>query len=43
MGWEFLEDGYFARTVGEKVTEDLIKRYIKYYQDEVHGKQLKLF
>ncbi len=42
-GGEFWEDGYFVRTVGDKVTADLIKRYIKYDHDEVHGKQLKLF
>jgi len=40
---EFWEDGYFARTVGDKVTANLIKRYIKYHDDEVYGKQLKLF
>ena len=42
-GGEFWEDGYFARTVGDKITAALIKRYIKYHRDEVHGKQLKLF
>ena len=42
-GGEFWEDGYFVRTVGDKVTADLIKRYIKYHHDEIHGKQLKLF
>lgn len=42
-GGEFWEDGYFVRTVGDKVTVDLIKRYIRYHRDEVHGKQLKLF
>ena len=42
-GGEFWEDGYFARTVGDKVTADLIKRYIKYHRDETHGKQLRLF
>ncbi len=42
-GAEFWEDGYFVRTVGDKVTADLIKRYIKYHHDEIHGKQLKLF
>ena len=42
-GGEFWEDGYFVRTVGDKVTADLIKRYIKYHHDEAHGKQLKLF
>lgn len=42
-GGEFWEDGYFVRTVGDKVTADLIKGYIRYHRDEVHGKQLKLF
>ena len=42
-GGEFWEDGYFVRTVGDRITADLIKRYIKYHHDEVHGKQLKLF
>ena len=42
-GGEFWEDGYFVRTVGDRVTADLIRRYIKYHHDEVHGKQLKLF
>ena len=42
-GGEFWENGYFARTVGDKITADLIKRYIKYHHEEVHGKQLKLF
>ena len=42
-GGEFWEDGYFARTVGDKVTADLIKRYIKYHRDDLRGKQLKLF
>lgn len=27
---EFWSDGYFVRTVGDKVTSELIKRYIKY-------------
>ena len=40
-GGEFWEDGYFARTVGDKITADLIKRYIKYHRDEVHGKQFR--
>jgi putative transposase len=42
-GGEFWEDGYFVRTVGDKVTADLIRRYIKYHHDEIQGKQLKLF
>jgi putative transposase len=42
-GGEFWDDGYFVRTVGDKVTADVIKRYIRYHRDEVHGKQLKFF
>ena len=42
-GGEFWEDGYFTPTVGDKVTADLIKRYIRYHRNEIHGKQLKLF
>ena len=42
-GGELWEDGYFVRTVGDRITADLIKRYIKYHRDEAHGKQLKLF
>jgi putative transposase len=37
------EDGYFVRTFGDKVTTDLIKRYINYHYDEVYGRQLELF
>jgi putative transposase len=40
---EFWEDGYIVRTVGDKVTADLIERYVKYHHDEAHGKYLKLF
>lgn len=40
---EFWEDGYFVRTVGDRVTADLIGGYIKSHRDEVHCKQLKLF
>ena len=28
-GGEFWEDGYFARTVGDKVTQDVVKKYIE--------------
>ena len=43
-GGEFWEDGYFARTVGDKVTSDIIKRYIRYHEEK-KGKpeQLELF
>ena len=43
-GGEFWEDGYFARTVGDKVTADVIRKYIKYHcEQEKSPKQLKLF
>jgi len=43
-GGEFWEDGYFARTVGDKVTAEVIKEYIKYHQEqEKTPNQLKLF
>jgi len=31
-GGEFWEDGYFVRTVGDKVTSEIIKKYIKYHR-----------
>lgn len=31
-GGEFWEDGYFVRTVGDKVTEEVIRKYIKYHK-----------
>lgn len=43
-GGEFWEDGYFARTVGDKVTKDIIKKYIEYHKHrEKLPQQLKLF
>ena len=43
-GGEFWEDGYFARTVGDKVTADVIRRYIRYHEEKKEDKgQLKLF
>ena len=43
-GGEFWEDGYFTRTVGDKVTADVIKKYIEYHQKEKKdSRQLKLF
>ena len=43
-GGEFWEDGYFARTVGDKVTKDVIKKYIEYHQHrEKLPQQLQLF
>jgi putative transposase len=43
-GGELWEDGYFARTVGDKVTADVIRKYIKYHREqEKSPKQLELF
>ena len=43
-GGEFWEDGYFARTVGDRVTEEMIRKYIKYPREqEKSPKQLTLF
>jgi len=43
-GGEFWEDGYFARTVGDKVTAEVIRKYIQYHRDqETNPKQLELF
>lgn len=33
-GGEFWSDGYFVRSVGDKVTSEVIRRYIKYHQEE---------
>lgn len=32
-GGEFWEDGYFARTVGDQVTTDVIRQYIRFHED----------
>ena len=38
------ERGFFVRTVGDKVTAEIIKNYIKHHHtDEVNPNQLKLF
>ena len=43
-GGEFWEDGYFVRTVGDKVTAETIRNYIEYHHDEENSpKQLKFF
>ena len=36
-GGEFWEDGYFVRTVGDKVTSDTIKKYIRYHKHREKG------
>ena len=43
-GGEFWEDGYFVRTVGDKVTAEVIRKYIKYHREqEKSPTQLDLF
>ena len=43
-GGEFWEDGYFARTVGDKVTEEVIKKYICFHEQRAkRPEQLLLF
>jgi putative transposase len=41
-GGEFWEDGYFARTVGDKVTAEMIRKYIRRHR-ESQDSQLDLF
>lgn len=42
-GGEFWEDGYFVRTVGDKITADVIKTYVRYHRhQEKSPKQLEL-
>ena len=33
-GGEFWEDGYFVCTVGDEVTAEIIRRYIRYHMEE---------
>jgi len=43
-GGEFWQDGYFARTVGDKVNSDVIRKYIQYHQKAKEpSDQLELF
>ena len=43
-GGELWEDGYFARTVGDKVTAEVIRKYIQHHRTEKEsGSQFKLF
>jgi putative transposase len=42
-GGHFSQVGYFARTVGDAVTAEVIRRYIRYHQtEETTPKQLQL-
>ncbi|MBS0153947.1 MAG: transposase [Nitrospira sp.] len=41
---EFWEDGYFVRTVGDKVTAEVIRKYIRFHEVKKRGvDQLDLF
>lgn len=40
---ELWSDGYFVRSVGDKVTADVIRRYIEYQAREHTSPQLPLF
>ena len=43
-GGEFWEDGYLVRTVGDKVTADVIRKYIRFHEAKKQGvDQLDLF
>ncbi len=43
-GGEFWEDGYFARTVGDEITGEMIRKYIQYHEErEKAPEQLDLF
>ena len=40
---KFWSDGYFVRSVGDKVTAEIIKKYIQYQKGEGDTKQLSLW
>jgi putative transposase len=40
---ELWSDGYFVRSVGDKVTADIIRKYIKYQAHQDNASQLKMF
>ena len=40
---EFWSDGYFVRSVGDKVTADIIRKYIEYQTHEDNSIQLSMF
>ena len=43
-GGEFWEDGYFVRTVGEKVPTEIIRKYFRFHEErKTHPEQLDLF
>jgi putative transposase len=40
---ELRNDGYFARSVGDKVTADIIRNYIEYQTRQDDASRLKMF
>jgi putative transposase len=42
-GGQLWSDGYFVRAVGDEVTGDVIRRYIKYHQHDQGIVQLSLW
>ena len=40
---ELWNDGYFVRSVGDKVTADIIRKYIQYQTHEDNTPQLNMF
>ena len=40
---EFWSEGYFVRSVGDKVTADIIRKYIEYQTHEENSLQLHMF
>jgi putative transposase len=40
---ELWSDGYFVRSVGDKVIADIIRKYIEYQTHEENSSQLKMF
>ena len=42
-GGELWEDGYFVRSVGDEVTSEIIRRYIRYQDKQSDIVQLKLW
>jgi putative transposase len=36
-GGELWEDGYFARTVGDRMTSEVIQKYIQHHREEKQG------
>ena len=39
----FWSDGYYVRSVGDKVTADIIRKYIEYQINKQHSLQLRMF